>query len=194
MKRRSFLAPALSPVIAGFFSAESGKPSRKEKAMKMRKATLWAVPLLFAAMITPCAHADSLFTYTFTNNDTNDPNFSLTFTTDPIAAATTQTIIAAADLASYSATGSYWEGLGISQVTLNYEGIGDEVIVGGNSGLQVLYPDSFPIADYSAPGTYAEHNYTLVVTEVDTPEPSTLLLFGSGLAGLAFLFRRRLFA
>ena len=157
-----------------------------------KKTILCIVPLLFATVGATEARATTLYTYTVTNNDTHDPTFGFTFTTEPIAAATTQTIIDASNLASYSATGSYWQGLGLTRVTLNYQGMGDQQVVGGTSSFAALYPDNLPTIDYSTPGTYATFNDTVVVTAVQSaPEPSTFGLILIGLGLVCGVSRRR---
>jgi len=131
----------------------------------MRKS-LWlvAVVLLSAAICAPIAHADSMFVYTYT---LTSPGYDLTWTTQPVAAVTGATIIPAADLASYSVTGSAWSGYSL------FSGDLDIPVVVGGQGVQdteftvapSLCPNCFlssifnpnealPLSDYSTPGTY----------------------------------------
>jgi len=42
-------------------------------------------------------------------------------------------------------------------------------------------------------GTIASEAFDIIATEGNTPEPSSIILFGSGIVGLAGLLRRKLF-
>ena len=76
--------------------------------------------------------------------------------------------------------GTYW--LNIQNVT---SVLGDPVFWDENSG-----PSS---ASESAVGTIASEAFDIIATEGNTPEPSSIILFGSGIVGLAGLLRRKLF-
>jgi hypothetical protein len=155
----------------------------------MRKSLWFTLGFLFVAIGAPNAHADTLYTYTFTDNNPNFPTFANTWTTRPIAAVTAETDIAAANLASYSATGSYWEGMGLSKVILDYAGIGAQDIF-SPLGIDLIQADYFALGEYSTPGTYTSSNTgdTLSVSAIQTPEPSTVALM---LAGIGFLLVMR---
>jgi len=189
----------------------------------MRKA-LSIIGLLFAAMIAQVAHANPTYVYTYT---LSSPGYDLTWTTDPIAAVTGQTQIFAANLASYSVTGSNWAGYAL------YSAIIDEPNCSGLNSCQVTQftssscltepgcfesdifstNDGLTLAEYSTPGTYTSNapievlDYTccgasfvsgttsLTVSAVSpTPEPASIALFGTGLFGIGFIIRKRLFA
>jgi hypothetical protein len=151
----------------------------------MRKFLWFTLGFLFVVIGAPNAHADTLYTYTFTDTT----NFADTWTTRPIAAVTAETDIAAANLASYSATGSYWEGMGLSKVILDYAGIGAQDIF-SPLGIDLIQADYFALGEYSTPGTYTSSNTgdTLSVSAIQTPEPSTVALM---LAGIGFLLVMR---
>jgi hypothetical protein len=144
--------------------------------------------LCFAA---PNAVADE-FVYTYTI-----PGGSLasTFTTDPIAAITAPTTILAADLASFSLTGSEYQGSTLSSLTFNFFDTGNQRISYSDGVFNfVIVPiDGYTLSDYSTPGTYTTtFGNILTVTPVTaTPEPSSLALMLSGV-GLVFAMRKRL--
>jgi hypothetical protein len=70
---------------------------------KMRKSLWIILAVLFVAIVAPYAHADA-FVYTYTV--TFDPSlYGATFTTKPMQAVTTNTILTAVDLRSYSFSG-----------------------------------------------------------------------------------------
>jgi hypothetical protein len=145
----------------------------------MRKFLWFTLGFLFVVIGAPNAHADTLYTYTFTDTT----NFADTWTTRPIAAVTAETDIAAANLASYSALD------GLSEVILDYAGVGFQGVI-TPLGTTVITFDNFTIGEYSTPGTYTSSNTgdTLSVSAIQTPEPSTV---GLMLAGIGFLLVMR---
>jgi hypothetical protein len=203
----------------------------------MRKA-LSIIAILFAAMIAQVAHASPTYVYTYSLTATgNYGTYNLTWTTDPMAAVTGSTYIAAADLASYSVTGTAWtaNGYALAGVVLDDGGNGFQSSSFTNaSAFQPAFltdiqnlSDGTTIADYSTPGAYPSGPFTyiqwnpvtggtlsgypccsnyngdsalygtdnLIVTAVSpTPEPASMALFGTGLLGIGFIMRKRLFA
>jgi len=71
---------------------------------------------------------------------------------------------------------------------------GDPVYWDENSGAGCKSNDCPASASESAVGTIPSEAFTIQYTDVGTtPEPSSILLFGSGIVGLAGLLRRKLF-
>ena len=145
--------------------------------------------LAFAlCFVAPNAAADEfVYTYTITSNPSV---YGGTFTTNPMAAVTAQVLILAADLASFSVTGSFYNP-GLQFLTLDRLNQGYQAV--GVPGNGVNLPDGFTLSDYSTPGTYTSlvTGNTLTVTDVTaTPEPSSLALMLSGV-GLVFAMRKR---
>ena len=201
----------------------------------MRKARS-IIALLIAAMIAQVAHASPTYVYTYTLTATgNYGTYNMTWTTEPMAAVAGSTQIAAADLASYSVTGTAWNGYALVDVGLDSGGNGIQGSSFTNaSAFQPTFltdiqnlSDGTTIADYSTPGDYSSGPFTyiqwnpvtggtlsgypcfsnyngdsalygtdnLVVTAVSpTPEPASVALFGTGLLGIGFIMRKRLFA
>jgi PEP-CTERM motif len=134
---------------------------------------------------------DFTYTYSFV-----DLQYDVTFTTNPIPAATTQTFIPAADLTSYSFTGGgFGQNPVLYGVTLNLYDFGDIGIdFPPAGGIFLQIGDAFAQADFSNPGTYAGNFGTTKVTETPTatPEPSSFALILAGLLGLMFVKRNRM--
>lgn len=150
--------------------------------------TLGAVVCLVFALsfAAPNAAADE-FVYTYTVIE--PAGFGATFTTNPIAAVTAPTAILAADLASFSLTGSAYQGSTLVSLLLNNGGAGGQVIILDNN--VAILNDAYALSDYSTPGTHTGGFSTLTVTSVTaTPEPSSVALMLSGV-GLVFAMRKR---
>lgn len=140
------------------------------------------IGLCFAA---PNAVADQ-FVYTYTIGPSG---FGSTFTTEPMSAVTAETTILAGDLASFSLTGSFFQGKTLTSLVLDAGGIGDQHIISstGNVGSA----DGFLLSEYATPGTYTSGISTLTVTDVTaTPEPGSLALTLAAV-GLVFTVRKR---
>jgi PEP-CTERM motif len=181
----------------------------------MRKA-FGILPVLLVSMFASAADANPLFVYTYT---LSADGYSLTWTTNPMPVVTGFTQISAADLASYSVTGSAWAAYTLSDVILDITGstcIGG--CVGGVQGTAFTQPPDIFIssiydanegitpADYGTPGTYVNSGPILIedytccgvffipgtdtLTVADTPEPSSLGTFLVGLMGIAALSRK----
>jgi hypothetical protein len=148
------------------------------------------------------ASADTLFTYSYSASVVGGDSFS--WTTEPIVAATRDTVLSAAQLTSTSVTGPLF-----SSCTITFVDLDDTDITSGDQGTffgglprcdgEVESVDRLPFADYSTVGTYMSvfgdglfvQTDTLVVSASQTPEPSTsgLLLCG---VGLIVAMRKRL--
>jgi PEP-CTERM motif len=88
------------------------------------------------------------------------------------------------------AAGTYW--LNLQNAVVNN---GDPVFFDENSGVGCKSSGCPSQASESAVGTIPSESFTIngTGTSGSTPEPSSILLFGSGLLGLAGVLRRRLF-
>ena len=141
--------------------------------------------LIFAlSFATPNVAADQ-FVYTYASTPSQ---LVATFTTDPMAAVTTEITILAGDLASFSLTGSFYQSATLVSLVSDYHSIGYQLI---NFGTSVVFPDNFALSDYSTPGTYTSGFSNLTVTDVTaTPEPSSIALTLSAV-GLVFAMRKR---
>ncbi len=158
----------------------------------MRKSLWIILAVLFMAIGAPYAHADA-FVYTYTV--TFDPAlYGATFTTKPMQAATTNTILTPADLRSYSLTGSFYLGT-FDEFILNYGGGGAQGILTSNglgtASATYSSNDEFTFIDYSTPGTYSSGIATLSVSRVPEPATLDLMLAGVGLLGLLLVMRKR---
>lgn len=165
----------------------------------MRKSSWIIFAVLLGAISAPNAHADTLFTYSYSSGElgcgTNPATCAVySWTTLPIAAVTAETTLSATDLTAFSLSGTL-AGCTLSSVTLDLAGAGGQGFASTNcaSGSN---PDGFSLADYSTPGIYTFLSVTvgvndgLTVTEFQTPEPSTVALMLLGL-GLAFMVIHR---
>jgi hypothetical protein len=162
--------------------------------------TLWiGLAILLFAISAPNVHADT-FIYSYTSDElgcgTTGQCAVYSWTTVPIAAATADTTVSAANLSSFSLSGTPFAGCILSSVILDVGGAGSQGLTVTNCFGGRLNPDAFSLADYSTPGTYSffsereEVSDGLTVTAVQTPEPSTVALGLLGL-GLAFVIRRK---
>ena len=140
--------------------------------------------LVFAlCFLAPNAVADE-FVYTYTVTFFDPAVYGATFTTNPMAAITAQTTILAADLASFSLTGSIYQGRTFASLTLDWGPLSDLIDFADCPAWYVSctigYYDGYPESDFSTPGTYSNvalTGNTLTVTDVTaTPEPSSLAL------------------
>jgi PEP-CTERM motif-containing protein len=161
----------------------------------MRKP-LWTIPvlLLFAAIGAPNAHADTLYTYTFTSYGPGVNNIVLSWTTEPIIAVTGDTPLTAGQLTSASLTGTVLYPATILSVDLDDSGLGDQETVLSDGIL--LGQDNFAIGDYSEAGAYISQPApdevdVLTVSAIQTPEPSTGALMLIGI-GIMLLMRKRI--
>jgi hypothetical protein len=180
----------------------------------MRKV-LWILPVLLVSVLTSAANANPLLVYTYT---LSADGYSLTWTTNPMPVVTGFTPISAADLASYSVTGSAWAAYTLSDVALDLTG---SDCIGGVQDTAFTQPpeiflssiydpnEGITPADYSTPGTYVNSGQVLIedytccgvffVTGTDTPtvanaivtpEASSLGTFLVGFMGIAALSRK----
>jgi hypothetical protein len=89
--------------------------------------SIGALAVLLVAISAPKAHADT-FTYTYTSDELNcgtTGNCAVySWTTVAIAAVTSETTILAADLATFSLSGTPLAGCILSSVTLDVGGVG----------------------------------------------------------------------
>jgi len=159
--------------------------------------SLWII-LALVAIGAPSAHADS-FTYTYTSTECFGGVICgrFSYTTEAIAAVTSETTLPAADLTATSLSGLFGE-CSFSSVTLNEGGVGNQgaILLGVQCSSIGEHPDGYSPADYSTQGTYTATIGsivdTLVVTPVQAmPEPSEagFLLLG---VGLVFVMRKRI--
>jgi hypothetical protein len=98
-------------------------------------------------------------------------------------------------LPHFSLSGTPLAGCILSSITLDLAGAGGQAFASANCPGR-SNPDAFTLADYSTPGIYsfvsvsAGVNDGLIVTAVQTPEPSTVALVLLGV-GIAFAIRRK---
>ena len=85
------------------------------------------------------------------------------------------------------APGSYWLTLSNAVVPS-----GDPVYWDENSGVGCTSPGCPSTAFESSVGSIPSESFTLTGTKDTTPEPSSIMLFGSGILGVAAVLRRRL--
>ncbi len=84
--------------------------------------------------------------------------------------------------------GTYW--LNLANATVPS---GDPVYWDENSGAGCKSSGCPSMASESSVGTIAGEAFTVTGMGMSTPEPSSIMLFGSGILGLAGLLRRKLF-
>ena len=150
--------------------------------LNMRKSLWIMLAVIVVAVSAPHARADS-FTYTYSDN-------GISWTTTAISAVTMQTTVPAADLTATSNTG-FVAGCTTSGVVLDDSGTGNITTDFSGCNVLVISFGSFPLTDFSTPGTYELGGTTLVVTPaVATPEPSSVALMLLG-GGLVLLRRKR---
>jgi hypothetical protein len=167
----------------------------------MRKSFWFSLTVLLVAISAPNAHADT-FTYSYTSGQldcgTTGECAVYSWTTGAIAAVTSETTISATDLTAFSLSGTPLAGCILSSIPLDLAGAGGQAFSSTNCPGR-SNPDDFALADYSTPGVYsfvsvsAGVNDGLIVTAVQSPEPSTVALVLLGV-GLAFVIRRKCIA
>jgi hypothetical protein len=130
-----------------------------EREIPMMRKSLWIVPLLllFAAIGSTTAHADTLFTYTYSFTGTNGTSFS--FTTDPLSVAALGPEIPASDLAAFS-LGSAYSSCTLSDFQLDNGPVTASITIQGSScnlgnpAAVGVVDGTITNADFSTPGTY----------------------------------------